>query len=157
MRRSGREVLLDHHQGLAHLQHDGGVHDVLGRGTPVHVAPGLAAHLHQLVHERQDRVADDVGLVPQEIEVELVDLRAGGDLLGGFGRDHPTACLGACQRHLDLDVARDQGVVGEDLPHARGAERVAEQDAVEDGGGHGNGLVHGSLLTCTDICLCPYI
>jgi hypothetical protein len=34
----------------------------------VHVAIGLAALFHELMHERKDRIADDVGLVAQEVE-----------------------------------------------------------------------------------------
>jgi hypothetical protein len=36
----------------------------------VHVAAGLTALFHELMHERQDRIADDVGLVAQEVEVQ---------------------------------------------------------------------------------------
>jgi hypothetical protein len=64
------DVGVDDGQRVAHLQHVGAVHDVLGRRAPVHVAPGLAAHLDQLVHQRQDRVADDVGLVAHVVEVD---------------------------------------------------------------------------------------
>jgi DNA-binding GntR family transcriptional regulator len=121
----------------AHLQHVGGVHDVLRRRAPVHVATGLAAHLHHLVHERQDRVADDVGLLPHVIEVDAVELRLACDRVGGLDRDHAAARLGAGERDLDLDVALDQRAVGQDLAHAFGAESVAEQDEVDDGAGHG--------------------
>ncbi len=37
------------------------------------VAPGLAALMHELMDERQDRVADIVGLPAQEIEIERLE------------------------------------------------------------------------------------
>src|SRR3546814_7949649 len=43
---------------IAELQHDGGVHDVLGRGAPVAVlAEAVAAGLHDLLHEGQDGIS----------------------------------------------------------------------------------------------------
>ena len=127
-----RDILLDDPQCLAHLEHDRRVHDVLGRGAPMHVAARLAALLHELMDQRQDRIADDVGLVPQPVEVERVEIASGGDLLGGLGRDHAAARLGLRQRDLGLDVAADQRVVGEHGPHRAGAEGVAEQDGSQE-------------------------
>ena len=47
----------------------------------MHVAAGLAALLDELVHQRQNRIADDVGLMPQVIEIEGVHIDTGGDLV----------------------------------------------------------------------------
>ena len=56
------------------LQHHGGIHDVLRGRAPMHIAAGLAALLHHLMHQRQDRIADDVGLAAQQIEIERRDI-----------------------------------------------------------------------------------
>ena len=127
----------------AHLQHVGRIHDVLRGRAPVHVAAGLAALLHELVHQRQDRIADDVGLLAQEVEIRGRHVALRRDLLGRLGRNDAAARLGARQRDLHLDVARDERVVGKDLAHAWGAEGVAEQDGVENSrGGRDNRLRH---------------
>ncbi len=64
------DIFLDDRKAVAHLQDDGGVHDVLRGRAPMHIAAGLAALLCQLVDQRQDRIADDVGLAAQQIEIE---------------------------------------------------------------------------------------
>jgi len=102
-----RNILGDDVEAGADLQHYGCVHDILGGGAPMHVAAGLAAHLHELVDEWQDRIADDVGLVTKVIEVELVDIRIRGDLTRGFGGDHAAFGLRLRERHFDFDVAGD--------------------------------------------------
>src|SRR4051812_36984030 len=129
-----RDIFLDYLETGADPQHVRRVHDVLGGGAPVHVATGVAALFYELMHERQDRIADDVGLVAQEVEVERGGVGLGRDLLGRFGRDDTAARLGTRQRDLHFNVARDQGVVGKDLAHAWGAEGIAKQDGVENGG-----------------------
>jgi hypothetical protein len=121
------EVGVDRRQGVADLQHDGRVHDVLRCRTPMDVAPRFAAHPAELMHERQDRIADELGLLSQQVEVERLGLRTHRDLLRCVGRDHAAAPLGARERHLDLHVARNQGALVEDLPHARGPERVTKE------------------------------
>ena len=68
------DILLDDFKAGAHLQDHGGVHDVLRGRAPMHVAPGLAALLHHLVHQRQNRIADDVGLAAQQVEIERRDI-----------------------------------------------------------------------------------
>jgi hypothetical protein len=118
----------------AHLQHVGGVHDVLRRRAPVHVATGLAAHLHHLVHERQDRVADDVGLLPHVIEVDAVELRLACDRVGGLDRDHAAARLGAGERDLDLEPCTDCRVGGKARDRLRVAEHVRERQPDASGG-----------------------
>ncbi len=132
-----RNVVADDRERVAHLQHYGRVHDVLRCRTPVHVAAGLAALLHQLVHDRQDRIADEVGLATQQLDIEFGGVGAPGDLVGGGLRNDADPRLGLGERDLDLDIARDQRGVGEDVAHRRGAEGVAEQKRVENGGsGH---------------------
>jgi hypothetical protein len=105
----------------------------------MHVAAGLAAHRHELVHQRQDRIADDVGLLAHMIEVDALDFRFAGDDFGGFRRNHAHAGLRLGQCDFRIDVTLDQRTVGEQLPHLLRAERVAEQDGVDDRAGHGEG------------------
>ena len=113
----------------------------------MHVAARLAAHGHELVHQRQDRVADDVGLLAHVLEVEALDAGFTGDDGGGLGGNHADARLGLGQRDLDVDVALHQRAVGEDLAHRLGAEGVTEQCRVDDGAGGGNGVGgHGATL-----------
>ncbi len=96
--------------------------------------------------QRQDGVADIVGLVAQKVEVERLEAAARGDLVRGLGRDDAAGRLGPGEGDLDLDEALDQGMVGEDRAHRRGAERVAEQERVDDGGGGcGDRAAHGFL------------
>ena len=140
----GIYVFLDNLQPVAHLEDDGRVHDVLGGRAPMDVASGVAALLCYLVDEGQDRIADDVSLVAQQIEVELGNVRELRDLFGRFGWNPPAPRLGAGQRDLDLGITADQCVVREDLAHPGCAESVAEKDRVEDGGGGwDSGAAHG--------------
>ena len=109
----------------------------------MHVATGLAALFHELMHERQDRIADDVSLVAQEVEIQGRHIALRRNFLGRLSRDDTVRRLRARQRDLHLDVARDEGVVGKDLAHAWGAEGVTEQDGVENSrGGRDNRLRH---------------
>jgi hypothetical protein len=122
------DIFLDDVEALAQLQHHGRIHDVLRRGSPMDVTARIAALLHQLMHQGKDRIADDIGLLAQEIEIEGCEIAFRRDLVRCFPRNDATARLGARQRDLDLDVTREQGVVGKYFPHARSAEYVAEQD-----------------------------
>ena len=129
------DIHFDDLQPRAQLQHHRGVHDVLGSRAPMHVTAGLAALFCHLMDQRQDRVADDIGLAAQQIEIERRDVGTLGDFRRGFRRDHAAARLGFCKCDLDLDVARDQAEIRKHLAHGRRAEGVAEQDGIEDGGG----------------------
>src|SRR5262249_5262716 len=79
-------------------------------------------------------VADDVGLLTQEIEIELRDVGPPRNFFRRLGRDDRPARLRPGERDLDLDVTRDEREVGEHLAHALGAEGIAEQDRVEHRG-----------------------
>ena len=144
MRAQLRDVVFDDAQTFAQLQDDGGVHDVLCGRTPMHETAGIAALLGHLVHQRQDGIADIVGLVTQEIEVEGRDVSALGDGLGRINGNDAAFRLRFRQRDLDLGIAADEGIVGKHLAHGRRAEGIAEQKRVEDGGGRG-GRTHGDL------------
>ncbi|MOA28801.1 hypothetical protein D3C78_1497710 [compost metagenome] len=133
----------------AHLQHVGGVHDVLGGRAPVHITAGVAAHLHQLVHQRQDGVTDDVGLVAHMIEIDLLYARHARNRLRRVVRNHAAAGLGARQRHFDFDIAGDERAIGEDFAHRGRAERIAKQDGIDDSAGRG-AVEHGSAIQYVD-------
>ena len=126
------QVGLDQLQPGADLQHRGGVHDVLGRGAPMHPAPGLAGALGELAHQRQDRVPDRLGLAFEAGEIEGAGLfgdRRGrpGNRLSRIRRHDPGPRLGPRQRRLDLGTAGQKTELAEHRAHRGGAEHVAEQ------------------------------
>ena len=136
------DIVFDDLKAGADLQDHGGIHDVLRGRAPMHIAAGVAALFHHLVHQRQDRIADDIGLLAQQIEIQRRDVGPLRDLVRGLRRNHAAARLGLRQRDLDLGVAGDQAEIRKHLAHGRRAEGVAEQDGIEDGGrgregGHG--------------------
>ncbi len=136
-----RQILLDQGEPGADLQHRGGVHDVLGRGAPMQIAPRLARQFGHLADERQDRIADGLGLVLQARQVERLAaagqrIRRVRDRVGCLGRDDPEPSLGARESRLDLDAAREKGVVAEHLAHRRGAEHVGKDRGVESADRH---------------------
>ena len=86
------------------------------------------------MHQRQDGVTDDLGLVPQQFEIKRVGVALGGDLLGGSGRDNATAGLRHGERDLYFNILADELAIVKYRPHLRCAERVAKKDGVEDTG-----------------------
>ncbi len=100
------QVGLDQFERRAQLQHDCRVHDVLGGCAPVHVAAGVAgASRRELFHQRQDRVADDLGLALQGGEVEAGKRGLGADFVRRRGGNHADPGLGARQRRFHLQTA----------------------------------------------------
>jgi hypothetical protein len=128
-----RHVAFDDGERCADLQHGAGIHDVLGRRPPVHVAAGFAELGGKLPHQPEDRIADILGFVLECITVEHDGRRGSGDRVGGILRDHAGAPLRHRKRDFRLDVALEQIVVGEHHPHLGRAEHVLEDVAVEDG------------------------
>ena len=100
----------------------------------MHVAAGIAALFCDLLHQRQDRIADDIGLTAQQIEIERGNIGASRDRLRRLRRDHPASRLRLRERDFDLGIARDQAKIGKHLAHGRRAEGIAEQDGIKDGG-----------------------
>ena len=131
------EIGLDERQGVADLQHGRGVHDVLGGGAPVDVAAGIAALLGELMHDADDRVADEIGLRLELREVDGIRARGALDRIGCVLRDDAGFGLGNREGHFDLDVFRHHRCIGEHRAHGRRAEGVAENARVENGGRHG--------------------
>ena len=104
-RRSRSSSRVDEVQGLADLQHGGGVGDVLRGGAPVaRTRRAVAAELVDLGDHAEDRVADALGLLAQLGQVDLVEVAVADDLLGGLGRDQPELALHLGQRGFDVEV-----------------------------------------------------
>ena len=98
----------------------------------MHPAPGLAGAIGELAHQRQDRIADRLGLALESRQIEGLglfdDYRGGlGDRRRCFRRDDPRPRLGARQRRLDFGAAGNKGEFAERRAHRDGAEHVAEQ------------------------------
>jgi hypothetical protein len=108
--------------------------DILRGRAPMQITAGLAALPGELMHQRQDRIADDIGLAAQQVEIERRDIGPFRDRLRRLRRDHAAARLGFRQRDLHLGIARYQADVGEHFAHGRRAEGIAKQDGVENGG-----------------------
>ena len=142
------DIRLDDLEAGADLQDYGGIHDVLRGRTPMHITASVAALLYHLVHQRQDRITDNVGFAAQQVEIEGRDVGAISDFLGGFDRDHSAARFGLGQRDLDFGIARDQAEIRKHRAHRRRAEGVAKQDGVEDGG---RGRESGHVVSCRQI------
>ena len=137
--RSGnrRHVLLDEAERLAHLHHGRGVGDVLGGGAPVApFAQALGAFLHDLLHHRQHRIADALGLLLELDEVDVLDLAGAFDLDRRLSRNDAEPRLHPRQRRLELEIELDPPLVGEHAAHRFGGENVAEDDRVECRGRH---------------------
>jgi hypothetical protein len=132
-----REVGVDQGQRVPHLEHGGRIHDVLGGCAPVDVAARFPALFGELMHDADDRVADEVGFGLELFHVDGIGARQLFDHPGSVLWDDADARLGGCQRHLDLYVATDHRLVAEDAPHGGCAEGIAEDGGIEDGGGHG--------------------
>ena len=136
------DIVFNDLKARAQLQHHRCIHDILGGRAPVQIAACLAALPGDLMHQRQDRIADSVGLTAQQIEIQRRHIGPFRDLLRSVPRNHAAARLGFCQRDLDLGIAGNQAEVRKHLAHRRSAESIAEQDEVEDSGrsrenGHG--------------------
>ena len=130
------EIALDDRQRRTHLKHIGCIHDVLGGGAPVNITPGLARGGGQLMHQRQDRIADNIRLLLQLVEIQFNALRRCVDGNGGLLRDHAHARLRVRERHFGLDIASDQRLVAEDGAHLRCAEHVAKKRGIENRTAH---------------------
>src|SRR5436305_15010526 len=108
----------------------------------MHVTAGLTALLHHLLDQRQDRVADDLGLLAQQIEIKRRDICVSCNLLGAVRGDHAATRLRPSQRNLDLRIAGDRAEVRKHLPHPRRSKGVAKQQGIENGrGGRKSGHV----------------
>ncbi len=125
----------------ADLQHHRAVHDVLRGGAPMQPAPGLAGALGKLAHQRQDRIADILGVALQAGQIERLGsaghrLRGLRDLGRGLCRYDPEPGLGACQRRLDLGAPDEERGLAKYRAHRRGAKHVGENRRAEHADRH---------------------
>jgi hypothetical protein len=93
---------------------------------PAPLAETVAAEPDELLHDRQHRVSDPLGLRLERVVVELVRVAVPFDLRRGFGRDDPQPGLHAREGGLDVEVVLYARLVGEDAAHRLGAEDVAK-------------------------------
>ena len=82
---------------------------------------------HDLVEERQDRIADDERLLAQRGEVDVLEHRGGGDLARGLGRDDAELGLRLGERALDLEPRCDERLLREEPDHLLIAEDIDER------------------------------
>jgi hypothetical protein len=107
-------------------------------------SPRAQARVHH--RRREAEIIRRIGHAVQRraIEIERRHVAAARDLVRGLRRNDAATRFRFSERDLDLGAARDQREVGKNRPHALGAESVAEQQRVEDGGRGGHG--HGRFL-----------
>lgn len=127
------DVGLDQVDGVAKLESDGGIHDVLRGCSPVNIASGIATHRDELINQRQNRITDDFSLVSHVVEVDALDPGLAGDYISGIDRDHADASLGLGKRNFSVDIALDQRAIREQLAHRRRPEGIAEQNGIDNG------------------------
>ncbi|MNS85941.1 hypothetical protein D3C72_1198220 [compost metagenome] len=106
-----------------------------------------AALARQLVYQRQDGVADDLGFGPKFVHVQGGGVGARRDGVGRRHGDDAQLALHAGQRHLCFDIAPHRGGIVEHRSHRGGAEHVFEQGGFKDGNRH----------KCTLYKSCTYI
>src|SRR5262249_60158525 len=105
---------------------------VLVGGPPVApLAEPVGAQSDDLLHPTEDRIADALGLLLEAGEIDVLDLALAYDLLRGLLRNDAEPRLRLRQRRLDLEIIGSPRLIGENLPHLRGAEDVAEDGRIE--------------------------
>ena len=82
-----RQLGADQRQAVAHLQHGGGVHDVLRGGAPMRPAARLAGGARQAGDQADDRIADIARAGGEFLGAQVLDARRAGDRFGGVGRE----------------------------------------------------------------------
>ena len=127
----------DQRQALAHLEHRGGVHDVLRGGAPVRPAAGLARGARQARDQADHRVADIARTGGKFLGDEVFHARGAGDRLGRIRRDDAEPRLHAGKRRLDVEHALEIRVLVEHRAHRVAAVEGAEDRAVGGVDGHG--------------------
>src|SRR5262245_11506281 len=95
------------------------------------LAEAVGAEIDDLLNDAEDRIADALGLLLEAGEVDVLDPALPHDLTRGLLRNDAEARLCAGERGLDLEVVAGPPLVGEDRPHLRRAEDVAEDRGIE--------------------------
>ena len=105
------------------------------------LAKAVAAHRDELLHDRQHRIADALGLALELGEVELGRDAVPDDFVGRLLRNNAEPCLRARKRSLDVEIVLHAVLVGKYPPHRLGGEDVAEDGGVDQCRGHGRVLL----------------
>src|SRR5262249_28872323 len=100
-------------------------------------AEPVLAQRDELLHDRQHRIADALGLAPDLRHVELRDEAMLDDLVAGVLRNDAEPRLRARERRLEVEIFLDAVLVGEHVAHRLGREDVAEYGGVDGGRVHG--------------------
>ena len=95
------------------------------------LAEPVAAQRDELLHHRQHRIADALGLRLQLGEVDLGDVAMAADFLGGLLRNDAEPRLRPRQRRLEVEIFLHAVFVGENPPHRLGGEDVAEDGGID--------------------------
>src|SRR5690606_8277312 len=130
------EIGRDDAHRLPQLQDCGSVHDVLGGRAPVEVASGLSALPCELMYKPHDRIADEIRLPFQLLEVDRRGIGPLLDLARCLLGNDPEPPLYAGKRDLDPDGVGYGGFVREDAPHFGRAESVLVDEGVINSGWH---------------------
>ena len=126
------EMPLDQDERLADLHHRGGISDVLGGGAPVApFAEPIAAQTDKLLHDRQYRIADALGLTFQFAKIDLGDVAMPADLLGGLFGDDAEPRLGARQSRFEIEIFLQPVFIRKHAAHGFGREDVAKNRRVD--------------------------
>ena len=99
------DIRFDQGERLADLQHRGAVGHVLGGGAPM--APftvPVAAERYQLLHHRQHRIADALGVLLQPDKIDFAGVAMADDFLRGRRRDDAEARLRPRQRRREVEI-----------------------------------------------------
>ncbi len=94
-------------------------------------AEPVAAESDQLLHHRQHRIADALGLAFQLGEIDLGGVAMPADFLGGFFRDDAEPRLRPRQGGLEVEIFLHAVLVGEHPPHRLGGKNVAEHRGID--------------------------
>ena len=94
-------------------------------------AEPVAAQRHELLHHRQHRIADALGLGFQLGEIDLGDVAMPADFLGRLFRDDAEPRLRPRQRRLEVEIFLHAVLVGKNPPHRLGGEDVAENGGID--------------------------
>ena len=110
-------------------------------------AKAVAAQGVDLRDDAEHGIADALGLGAQFFHIDLVDVAGGDDLVGRFLRDDAEPGLHAGQSGLDIQIFPGSVLVRPDRLHGVGAEDVAEDGGIDDGGWH-----HWASWLLDEIC-----
>ena len=140
-RAQARDVRVDEVQCIAQLQHHGGVLHVLARGAPVDIALGGGIRCRHAAGERGHEWNREIAGAPcgmahgTQVERSLAAARLDHARCGG--RDDARGGLRTRQGCLEVEHARNEGMVGEDPAHGIGREERVGHGGAASAAGEG--------------------